>query len=84
MWDLADYKIPKKADSREYLSEATQMEYDCANETSRLIAVNIYTENMQYGSVVATFTYKLGETSINPITPNSTGETALKLACGKK
>jgi len=84
IWELMDFKTSKKIDLGNYLSEASQMEYECANETFRLLAVVGYTENMQGGSILYNFIYQPGEISINPITPNSVGETAFKLACRKK
>ena len=81
MWDLVDYKVVQTADGKRVLSLALLNEYACKEETSRLLALYGYSKNMKHGEVV----YSYGSLHEEPqhISPGSTDETLIKLACGK-
>ena len=80
MWALRDYKSARKSgDGRGYLSEMLQNEYDCIQETFRLLAWSEYSGKMGTGTVISTGN-TAGETY--PIIPRSIGETNLRTACG--
>lgn len=85
IWALHDYKSPQtNSYERLYLSTVVQHEYDCFNETSTLISLTQYTENMQGGSVVNTYTRQPAQTTNDSILPNSINERLFKTACSKK
>lgn len=86
MWDLIDFKVVKiskndENDDVHYLSMATQFEYDCKEETAKILTFNWYSKNMGAGEVV-NFSGALHEEPV-PISPSSIIEVLFKLACGK-
>ena len=81
-WSMDDYKKIQDADKDKYLSDVAQNEYDCKEETTRLLALIIYSENMAKGHVVYSNLNVHGEAA--PIPPNSSGRILWKRACGKK
>ena len=81
MWDLFDYKVVQtSSDGTPRLSAAGQAEYDCKEETSRVLTFDWYSKNMGAGKVV----YSSGNIheEPRPMPPGSTEETLFKLACG--
>lgn len=84
MWTLFDLKAPDSYEGKQILSFVSLDEYDCVNETSRLLSVSFYSENMQKGSMINTTNYAVGQNSHKPITPNTMEESAWLKACGKK
>ena len=81
MWDLLDHKVAMTVGNTRYLSMTSQHEYDCNEETSRMLTFNEYSKNMGQGEVV----YKSGNThaEFEPISPDSLLKTLFKLVCGK-
>jgi hypothetical protein len=85
IWTLQDYKSPQTDSSeRLYLSALIQREFDCFNETITILSFALYTENMQSGSAINTYTFQPAKTTNEPIVPNSMGESVFKIACDKK
>lgn len=87
IWSLADLKTPKESPSntnKKYLSAEMQDQYDCEEETARLIAINFYSGNMGTGEVLGHETYTSSELLPQPIPPGSMGERILKIVCGIK
>jgi hypothetical protein len=82
MWPLIDYKTVKKSNYDSYLSSKMQMEYDCKEEKSRMLALSWFSGQMGNGTVV----YNNGavEGKWSPISPDSIGEELWKIACGKR
>ncbi len=82
MWHLFDFKVAKtSAAGKLLLSSAGQDEYDCKEETSRVLAFNWYSKNMGAGDVVHTSGAMHEEPE--PITPGSIDNVLFKLACEK-
>jgi hypothetical protein len=83
MWSLTDFKIIQKDSDVEkpYLSEALLFEYDCKNETTKLLSISVYSDNMQRGVSVASFSYPSPASFESA--PNSINELKWKIACGK-
>ena len=81
MWGLLDYKVVQTGIDKRYLSISNQHEYDCKEETSRMLTFNEYSKKMGQGEVV----YSLGNVhaEFEPITPGSLMATLFKVACGK-
>ena len=83
MWVLFDYKVVQidKNDGMRYLSQAIQQEYDCKEETWKMVTLNWHSKNMGAGEVV----YASGAIHEEPIpiAPGSAVEAVFKLACGK-
>jgi hypothetical protein len=81
MWDLLDHKVVMTVGNTRYLSVTSQHEYDCKEETSRMLTFNEYSKNMGQGEVV----YMSGNThaELVPMSPDSLLKTLFKVACGK-
>ena len=84
MWGLNDFKtVQKSATTGEsFLSSKTQLEYDCKEEKSRLLAFTWFSGQMGNGKVV----YSDSDTGDkwSPISPaGSTNEAQWEVACGK-
>ena len=82
IWILFDFKTVQKAISYRYLSQMERDEYDCDEETSRMLDLYWYSGNMKQGDIVYSETNMKDGTLSLP--PGSTGERLLKIACGKK
>jgi len=82
MWNLYDFKSTEVSSIGEpYLSAKVQQEYNCDDETVRLIASSHHSENMGGGDIVySDYSVKLEWQSV---APGSVNEYLLKLACGK-
>ena len=53
MWDLYDFKtVQKGAGGERYLSAISRNEYDCEEETRRMLDFHWYAENMKKGNIV--------------------------------
>ena len=81
MWVLLDYKVVRTVDGMRYLSMTNQFEYDCKEETSRILAFLWYSKNMGAGEVV--YTSGAMHEEPRPIPPGSMIEGIFKVACGK-
>ena len=85
MWTLFDFKVPQSVSGNEsYLSFVTLDEYDCVNATKKTLSANFYSENMQKGSVIHSSNYAVGESTHDPVAPNTLDEASWEKACGKK
>lgn len=83
VWDLDNFKsIQTQANGKQFLSEITQIEYDCIEETKKLLAIVDYAGVMGSGEVTNTMTFS--DNDNKPIIPNSIGEKKWKIVCGKK
>jgi hypothetical protein len=82
MWSLNDYKTVQESEGSRYLSEMKRSEYDCEEETIRLLDFLWYSGNMKQGEiVVSSSNIKMEARSV---IPGSIDETLFKIACGKK
>ena len=83
VWDLYDFKtVQKGAGGERYLSSITRSEYDCEEETIRMLDLHGYSGNIKTGDNVFSFSnLKEEPTSIRPDTIESI---FYKIACGKK
>lgn len=82
LWVLVDFRKAKSFDeSKAYLSEQMQTEYDCKEERRRTLYFIQHSKNLGAGEVVYSGT-SLNK-DWNPVAPGSLGETAWKFACGK-
>ena len=81
MWLLYDTKVAQTVEGMRYLSMSEQDEYDCKEETRRVLALIAYSKNMGAGEVVHT-TGAIHEEP-RPIPPGSMVEGIFKVACGK-
>ena len=82
MWSLYDLRVAEKSyDGMRYLSSISQDEYDCKEETYRILALNLHSKNMGAGEVV----YSSGNvhSEFTPMPPTSRVWTRFKVACGK-
>ena len=82
MWGLFDFKTVQEVAGKKYLSVMSRNEYDCEEETSRLLDFHYHSGNMRQGVAV------LSDTNIKDepesISPESIDETLFKIACDKK
>ena len=82
IWTLYDYKTVQQVEKVRYLSQASRMEYDCGEETLRMLDMYWHSENMRTGEVIFSGTnFKYEAVSI---VPGSVDETLFNIACGKK
>ncbi len=83
MWHLLDYKVVKidKYDGTRYLSQAIQQEYDCKEETAKLLAFIWYSKNMGAGEAV--YSSGVVHREPDPISPGSVYSMLFNIACGK-
>ena len=87
MWTMYDYKTVKMIDKNEkqtvrYLSMVNYDEYDCEEETWKMLDLYLYSGNMGDGEVVGSSTNIKDEAK--SVIPGSITETLFKIACGKK
>ena len=81
MWQFYDYKNVQTVGGVRFLTAKEQWEFDCAEERSRVLALKQFSGNMGSGTVVYTNS-QVGKWL--PVMPGSMGQTAWKVACGKK
>ena len=82
MWDLLDFKAAQaRPYGTPYMSQKAQQEFDCREERVRMIRLLRYSENMA-GGEEADSDADAGEWK--RISPGSTNEKLLKLACEKQ
>ena len=82
MWDLYDFKTVKESGGKRYLSTMSRNEYDCEEETVRMLDLHGYSGNIKTGDNVFSFSnIKEEPTSIRPDTIE---EVVFKIACYKK
>lgn len=86
MWEMADFTAAQTVKTPSnmlylYLSMESQYEYDCKEETSRMLTFIWYSKNMGAGEVI----YKSGNihAEFEPVAPGSYGGILFKVACGK-
>jgi hypothetical protein len=83
MWALHDFKVVQifKGDGTRILSMTMQEEYDCKEDTSKLLTFNQYSKNMGAGEVVYASGAAHGEPV--PVAPDSVADVKFKVACVK-
>ena len=81
MWELQDYKAPKKAASGSYLSAKALQEHDCVEIRSRLLTLTYFSDNMVSGQVI--FNHQMDDSKWADIAPGSMGMAKWKAACKK-
>jgi len=82
IWTLYDFKTVQQVEKVRYLSEANRKEYDCREETLRVLDIYWHSKNMRTGEVIFSGTnFKHEAVSI---VPGSVEETLFNIACGKK
>ena len=82
MWSLYDYKTVKKWANINYLSQLSRNEYDCEEETKRMLDFYWYSGNMRQGEIV--YSHKNIKEEAESIVPESIDYFLLKIACDKK
>lgn len=81
MWDMTDLKSAQGDEGERYLSSKSQIEYDCKEERTRMLAFSTHSENMGGGKTVQT---DADPDKWKPVAPGSIGETLWKFACKKR
>ncbi len=83
MWHLYDYKSAEAGvvDGKFYLSSKGQNEYDCSEDTLRILAYSNHTESMGLGDILSS-DYSV-KRDWQAIAPNTIYMMLLKVACGK-
>ena len=81
MWDLQDFRRPQILNGQEYLSEKTQIEFDCQAKKARILATIDCAGRMCSGKVV----YSDADTSDwTAVRANTLGELEWTAACSVK
>jgi hypothetical protein len=81
MWSLYDFKTEQYVLGVLFWSSKAQIEYDCAEERLRGLAVAEFSGNMGKGTVVHTDS---SEGKWNPVAPQGVIQALWKAACAKK
>jgi hypothetical protein len=84
MFELMNYKSIQNDTDGAYLSDVIHHQYDCKNETHKLISVTHYSENMQQGKSFGSIDFTKTSIEPSPIIPNTVAEELWKIACRKK
>ena len=83
MWYLQDYKaVHSLSRNGEYLSGASYHEYDCEEDTKRMLDLYLYSGNMRQGDIV--YSHKNIKEEAESIIPQSIEESLFKIACSNK
>ena len=82
IWRLFDFKTVKETAGKRYLSSLSRNEYDCEEETRRMLDLFWYSGNMRQGEMVSSQSNIKDEGT--SILPESISEALFKIACGKK
>lgn len=77
IWELWDYEIPNILSVGSYKSSVDRREYNCKNETSRIIQSTAYEGRMQTGEIIHT----LKTTKFEEIMPNTPLSMMFKSVC---
>jgi len=81
MWSIYALKEPATAGNSTYVSLKRQDEFDCKGARMRGVQIAAYAEPMADDKVVVD---EKGTAGWAPVTPQSTGEKLLKVACTKE
>jgi len=81
VWMLTSYSKPKFDGDKAYSSDAFQMQYNCKDDLSRIMAIISYSDRLGLGSVVANHTYP-NDTWV-PVPPSDGSLALLRYACAK-
>jgi len=82
MWDLMDYKTPRRGLSFSFLSQQGQSEYDCKLKTMRVMSFAWFSGNLGNGAILHNSIANLATQKWNLVIPNSTSDALWNIACG--
>lgn len=82
LWLLTDYREIGFINSKPYISSKHLAEFDCSGRRMRTLSGYSTTGRMGSGTVISSVEYSDADWS--HVVPDSTGELALVVACGKK
>ena len=82
IWTLFDFKTVQTVNNDRFLSSLARYEYDCFEETTRLLDFYWYSGNMKTGDIV----YSAPNQTVQPkaVVPDSIDKHLLEVACGGK
>jgi hypothetical protein len=81
IWDLQDFKLAQTVDGQQYLSEKTQIEFDCEARKARVLSIIDTAGPMGTGKVA----YSDGDVSDwTAVAANTLGEAEMKVACAPR
>ena len=81
IWTLHNFKTARKATGRTYKSMKMQSEYNCKEETTRILFLSEYSENNGGGKMV--YSDSPHNSNWRPVPPDSTSKALLEIACWK-
>ncbi len=82
MWDLMDYKTPRRGLGLSFLSQQGQSEYDCKSKKMRVMSFAWFSGNLGNGQILHNSTANLSTQKWNLVLPLSTSEALWNIACG--
>ena len=82
MWHLTDFKTVQKVGNDRFLSMLSRDEYDCDEETSRMLDLYWYSGNMRNGDRV--FSAPNIKDEPESISPGGVNKTLFEIACSNK
>ena len=81
MWDIFDFNSPQTAGTTTYLSSRDQTQYDCREESMRILAMSNHSGHMGAGETVY-YSAKQGEWM--PVAPGTAARLLWNIACGQQ
>lgn len=81
MWGMYDLETADELSVGRYMSSKIQVEYDCTEEQSRILAYSYHSGKMGIGKVV--LSSDTPQQKWTPVFPGSTGQAMWEIACGK-
>ncbi len=82
MWDLMDYKTPRRGLGLSFLSQQGQSEYDCKSKKMRVMSFAWFSGNLGNGQILHNSTANLSTQKWNLVLALSTSEALWNIACG--
>lgn len=82
MWKLTDFSEIRFVGPKPFISSVDLWEFDCSGKRSRMLSGTAYSGRMGGGAVI--FAADYSDADWSHVVPDSTGELALVVACGKK
>ena len=81
IWGLIDYSSERHYGDKSYLSSKSLVEYDCTEETGRVLYSTYHSEAQGFGNLIFTIDIP---TQWRPVPPDSGIQIEFAIACGKK
>jgi hypothetical protein len=83
IWSLFDLATAEQSpNGMSFLSTRSRTEFDCSNNTRRMLAVDFHESAMGTGRIVSTRKFGEMQSRFDPVAHNSLAADVMKVACG--